>query len=234
MNEDSLGERAGEGQAGPTSAPRNVQEKWSHLSCDRNFNHAWGDSSPLELGRVMSNECWLRCEALLVSSERHVPHATLSSTGFGPMRRDPQGALRARGARNGPALHRQLQSVSAMDSFAVTSRRSRGHAGTLKHPVGSAPSVAPFGVSTITCGACKPSAVRERRSPPTRSKKPTVVDPSMRAVPHATVGDGCPGVVTMNQLRVAAKEVMDGPYYHHVPRVFVTRGGTGLSGFGGR
>jgi hypothetical protein len=35
----------------------------------------------------------------------------------------------------------------------------------------------------------------------------------------------------MNRPRVAAKEVMDG-HDHHVSRVFVTRGGSGVSGFG--
>ena len=173
MAGDDGRQTAGRGQAGPTWSPRNEQEKWSNLLCDRNFNDAWGDSSPLELGRVMSNECWLRCEVPLISGDG-VPQTVVSSTGFEPMRRDPQGALRARGEPRS-ALYRQLQSVSAKDSFAVASRRSRGHAGTLMHPVGSAPSVATFGVRTVTCSACKPSAVRKRRTPPTRSKKPTVV-----------------------------------------------------------
>ena len=43
-------------------------ERWYSLKSDRKFNKAWGDSSPLELGRVMPNDCGLRCKTPLTTA----------------------------------------------------------------------------------------------------------------------------------------------------------------------
>ena len=186
-----------------------AKEKWSDQLCDRNFNNAWGDSSPLELGRVMPNECWLRYEAPLTKSEVDPWAVTLSSTELGPMRRDPRG-LSVREATSTkvrstspvpsyscPARERKnLQSASAMGSSVASEQAlfwapRDAHAPRLSHA-----SVALLGVTAVmrlahTNRASRPEPRSHLRGP----KKPTVSIRASERAPHATVGDGCPGGV---------------------------------------
>jgi hypothetical protein len=195
----------------PTSPLRISQEKWSDHLRDRNFNNAWGDSSPLELGRVMPNECWLRCEAPLMKSEADPYTVRLSSTDFGPMRRDPLGTFRARGDikkgtraatplsySRGPAHRHDSSSLSAsaMGSSVTASRRS-WLCGTRMRPVWPSASVAPFGVNAIPRLAHTNRALVASGDHTYEVQETDGVDPSKRRAPHATVGDGCPGVVLL-------------------------------------
>ena len=239
----------------PTSTSRNEREEWSHRRCDRTFDRTWGDSSALELeslqgtGRVMPNECWQRWESPLVQSEAEAHAVLQASIEQGPLRRDPRGTFRARGDSTGPARRHETprptpQRASAMGSSVETNRRSRGFAGTFAHPIEHTTNVAPFGVSAVTRLAHVNGALESSAGHTYEVQETDGVDPSQLRVSQATVGDGCPGDDTMNRLRVAAHEVMDGPLNtsprlredsnHHVSRVTHARGGTGLPGFGGR
>ncbi len=242
----------------PTSTSRNEQEKWSHRGCDRTFERTWGDSSALELesfqgtGRVMPNDCWQRWESPLVRSEVEA-HAVLhASIEQGPTRRDPRGTFRARGDSTGsarrhatrPRPRQAPQRASAMGSSVETNRRSRGSDGTFAHPIEHTTNVAPFGVSAVTRLAHVNGALESSEGHTYEVQETDGVDPSELRASQATVGDGCPGDDTMNRLRVAAHEVMDGPLNtsprlcedsnHHVSRVTHARAGTGLLGFGRR
>jgi hypothetical protein len=182
----------------PTSAPPFVQEKWSRDSCDRNFNNAWGDSSPLELGRVMPNECWLRSEAPLTKSEADPRTVNETSIEQGPTRRDPRGTLRARGDRTCPALN-DNQHHDAPPRWAASwdaSRHSRGHAGTQMLPVGTASSVALLGVSAYRVWRMSTERTSHRSIEPTRSQETDGSDRKACGAPLATAGDGCPDGVS--------------------------------------
>jgi hypothetical protein len=74
------------------------QEKWSDRRRDRSFNKAWGDSSPLELGRVMPKDCWVRCKGPLITSKAESCVVTCSSTMSAPCGGTRWETLRARGA----------------------------------------------------------------------------------------------------------------------------------------
>jgi len=187
----------------PTSTSRNEQEKWCGVQRDRNFKIARVDSSALELeslqptGRVMPNECWLPCEAPLTESEV-VPHTvTESSIEQGPERRDPRRTIYCSRHHTTNRHGRRPQRASAMGSSVGTSRRSRGHDGTIQRPVGHATSVAPFGVSAIMRLAHVNGAREASRGDTYEVQETDGVDPSSFRAPQATVGDGCPGVVTM-------------------------------------
>jgi len=202
----------------------------------------------------MPNDCWQRWESPLEQSEVEAYAVLQASIEQGPLRRDPRGTFRARGDSTGPARRRRHatrprprptpQRASAMGSSVETNRRSRGSDGTFAHPIEPTTNVAPFGVSAVTRLAHVNGALESSAGHTYEVQETDGVDPSLLRASQATVGDGCPGDDTMNQLRVAAHEVMDGPLNmsprlcedsnHHVSRVTHTRGGTGLLGFGGR
>jgi hypothetical protein len=151
----------------------------------------------------MPNECWLRWKAPLMKSEG-VPHTAIEpSTEQGPTRRDPRGTLRARGDSTCPVpegnepYEQGPQCASAMGGFAATSRRSCGPDGKVERPVERASSVAPFGVSANPRLAHANRALAARDGHTYEVQETDGVDPSEQRVPLATVGDGCPGVVTL-------------------------------------
>ena len=200
----------------PTSPSRNAREEWSDHSCDRNFIEAWGDSSPLELGREMPNECWTRNEMSLEqgaewaanAGEANLRTVNESRIDHGTMRRDPLGTYPCT-RQEDTALARRVRSnprrASAMGSSVGVSRHSRGSDGRSVRPVEAAPSVAPFGVSAIprlahVNGALEASEVRTYEVQETDG-----VDPRALWASPATVGDGCPGVVPMNRLRASSQ-----------------------------
>jgi hypothetical protein len=157
----------------------------------------------------MPNECWLRWQAPLMKSDADPYTVTLSSADFDPMRRDPLGTFRARGDINkrasgvttcsfvGPAPRHvtRLQSASAMGSSACHDRRPWCHDGTRPRPVGPMAGVAPFGVSALKRLAHTNRAPAASGGRTYEVQETDGVDPSKRRAPHATVGDGCPGVV---------------------------------------
>jgi len=190
----------------PTSAPRNAQEKWFISARDRNFINAWGDSSPLELGRVMPNECWQGCEAPLANASVGVPQTKAPSSVFGTMRRDPQEeTLRAEGdiiGSTSPALE-EIEKPNPQGAFAMgqpcgdTSKRSlKDHVGTPLRTGRSVAIVAPFGVHTHPRVAHTTEDSARATITPTKGRTgPDGVDRSESEVPHSAVGDGCPDAV---------------------------------------
>ena len=86
----------------PTLPPRFAPEEWSRHLADRNLDHAWGDCSPLELGRAMPNECWLQREAPRLRCDG-VLHPGSSIT-VGSVRRDLHGAPRFPGRNFHPSF----------------------------------------------------------------------------------------------------------------------------------
>jgi hypothetical protein len=192
----------------PTSVPQFSQEKWSGQSCDRNFNNAWGDSSPLELGRVMPNECWLRWQTPLMKSEG-VPYTVKSSSTEGPTRRDPLGiSSPARAASTAP--HRsetRLQNASAMGSSASHDRRPWQPGWDALAPRRPMTGVAPYGVSTVIRLAHTNRARSASGDTTYEVQETDGGRPSERRAPHATAGDGCPSAV---HLKSAARSSQRG------------------------
>ncbi len=92
-----------------------------------------------------------------------------------------------------------------MGSSVGASRRSRGLDGTFVHPVGCAASVAPFGVSAIPRLAHVNGALQASAGRTYEVQETDGVERCMPKIALATVGDGCPGVVTMNRLRVSSQ-----------------------------
>ena len=168
----------------------------------------------------MPNECWLRNEMLLEQSagaewaanddagEADSPTVKQSSTEQGTMRRDPLGTYPCT-RQEDTALARRIQSnprsASAMGSSVGVSRRSRGFDGTSVRPVDSASSVAPFGVSAIPRLAHVNGALEASEGHTYEVQETDGVDPSALWASPATVGDGCPGVVPMDRLRVSSQ-----------------------------
>lgn len=178
-------------------------------------------------GRVMFNERWLPCEAPLSESEGVLHTVTEPSVEQGAPRRDPRSTpfSPSRQATTFDCGHGrgygQPRSASAMGSYVDTSSRSRGRDGTSTHPVAFMTSGAPFDASAATRLAIvsqrSQRSQRSRRSqrsqtPATRdghifgdldSSRPcSSVDHRASSAfwaPKAIVGDGCPGVVTMNK-----------------------------------
>jgi hypothetical protein len=79
------------------------------------------------------------------------------------------------------------------------SRCSGGHDGTTVGPVGLAPSVAPFGVSALMRLAHVNGIFAARNGQTYEVQETDGDDPSAQRIFLATVGDGCPGAVTMDR-----------------------------------
>lgn len=226
----------------PTWSPRNAQEEWSGRQGDRNFIKAWGDSSPLERGRVMPNECWLRCEAPLDEGEADPCTVRMPSTVFGlcgGTRKDVtlvQHEPTREAAPCGPPPHLGTNpapgSTSATGSYLATSRRSRNRVGTYMRPVGYPKGVAPFGVSAVTrlAHTNRAFSMSEDCTYEVQETDGAIGSNCERLTPP--LGTGAPTLFFLNRLRVAANEVMD-VHDHHVSRGLVTRRGTDVSRFSG-
>lgn len=187
---------------------------------------AWGDPSPIGLGRAMPNACWLGWESRLSKGEAAPQLRIEPSSEKGPMRRDPQGALCARRAcsahdgelgASAPATHRRgllwgpgraPQGASATGSFAVTSRRSRRPTGMRMPPGTEAVSVAPFRVSAGPRLVHVNRALVASEGHTYEVQETDGVDPSAHRVTPFTAGDRCPGAVTLASAAPAAHEVM--------------------------
>lgn len=189
----------------PTSPPRNAQEKWSDTKSDCTFQRARVDLPRPELdsiqstGRAMSNDCWLRPETTRIERAAHSRVVSDTSNEPGSTRRDPRRTTTGSRHRTTIRHGRSTQSASAMGGFVATSRRSQGHDGTLHRPVWHSASVAPFGVSAISRLAHIKEARESRRDDTYEVQETDGVCADVFRAPHATAGDGCPGVVSMNQ-----------------------------------
>lgn len=182
----------------PTSPPRFAPEEWSHQLTDRNLDHASGDSSPGQLGRVMPNECRLQSEAPR-SGREAVLHLGSAST-FGSVRRDLHGNTQLTPGD----LPSSFLGFDAPSHWAA----SRSQAGTRKSHGGNfvmyRARVAPFGVDAICVGRkyTEPpcalgvdstyEANRSRRCDATSFVRELHLSVFGEA---ASVGDRCPGVV---------------------------------------
>lgn len=188
----------------PTSPPRNAQEKWSDTQWDCTFQRARADLQRLALdiqstGRAMPNDCWLRFEMLRIERNAHARVVSDNSIEQGSTRRDPRRTTTSSRHRTTIRHGRSTQSASAMGGFVATSRRSQCHDGTLQHPVWHAASVAPFGVSAISRLAHIKEARELRRDDTYEVQETDGVFAAVVRAPHATVGDRCPDVVSLNQ-----------------------------------
>ena len=202
------------------SAPK-CGEKWSKLGCDRNFIKCGRmllpasvreSSNQSRYGGSLPRERWVRREPSWsgdrTSGGPLVHDATQSSLDLGPKRRDPLGTRGARLARSSYAITTSdPQSASAMGSAAADEQAFvRASSGRPVRPDGAS---RPFGVGIIPMsGAYKPSVLCAPGPSLRGERKPTARLEHARTH-HATVGDGCPGVVPSNRLNVSAKEVMD-------------------------
>jgi hypothetical protein len=178
----------------PTSPPDSAQQTWSDRSCRSTLKKAWGDTSPLELGREMPKTDGARGGRL--PRDPRAPTRTVeltSRTFLGSSRRDPRSILRARGERRcAPTTDRVPQGASATGSFVDASRRSRGPCGRPTSPARSAASVAPERWCLLAPSLAFGVGVSARTAHANRAKT------SHRLVSRSnTAGDGCPGVVTV-------------------------------------
>lgn len=92
-----------------------------------------------------------------------------------------------------------------MGSSVGATRRSRDVDGTSEDPVAAASSVAPLGVSAIPRLAHVNGALEANEARTYEVQETDGADPSALWASPATVGDGCPGVVLMNRLRVSSQ-----------------------------
>lgn len=183
----------------PTCPPRFAQEKWSQGSIDRNFHDAWGDSSPLELGRAMPNECRVQCEAPRQRREG-VLHIAQPGT-VGSVRRDLHGSTQASCSRS--TLGFEAPSHWAASWPQAGLRASHGGTSVMVSTV-----VAPFGVGALRVARKHTEPPCARWAAPTyeanRSRRCDATELArelhLSAFGEApTVGDGCPGVVPFSK-----------------------------------
>lgn len=185
----------------PTSPPRFAPEEWSHHRADRNLDHAWGDSSPLELGRVMP-------VGAVSNVKRRVSDARASFT----LEHRAASAACGGTCTQPPISFRSFQAISSRPilGFDAPSQwaAARSQAGTRKSHGGFfvmyRARVAPFGVGAICVGRkhTEPpcaldidstyEANRSRRCDATSFVRELHLSVFGEA---ASVGDGCPGVV---------------------------------------
>jgi hypothetical protein len=190
----------------PTSPSRNAQEKWCGSKCDCTFLKARVDLPSLELASLQSH--WEGdAERLLATTRTDAPRERRRSLrrqriqhgarfyAAGPAADHDCSRHRTTVRRHG----RSTQGASAMGGSVATSRRSRGSDGTVYRPRWACDERRAIPrqrqqASGAHQWSARSTTWRYLRGPRNRRYR----HGTLRA-PHATVGDGCPDVVTKNE-----------------------------------